>query len=100
MNLQRQLSDWAQRFDNHGAERDIRDEMAVHDIHMDAVRSTAFRFGDLLAQTRKIGREYRRGNFDVALAHGFPNSTRSGFSFHTVVFGWSSFLWFLLHRGC
>jgi hypothetical protein len=52
--------------------------MAVHDIHMDAVRSTAFSFGNLLAQTTEIGREYGRGNSDRALAHTFPGSISSG----------------------
>ena len=47
----------------------------------------AFSFGNLLAQTSEIGREYRRCHFDGALAHAFPDSTDSGCSFHTLVFG-------------
>ncbi len=52
----------AQRLHHVGAERDVRDEMPVHDVEMDPVRARGIDRGDLRAEAREIGREDGRGD--------------------------------------
>jgi len=57
MGFQAQARYLAERFDDRRAHRNVGHEMAVHHVHVDAVSSTAFSFGHLLAQAGEIGRE-------------------------------------------
>jgi hypothetical protein len=50
--------------------------MAVHHIHMDAVCSSAFRFGHLVAQMGEISREDRRSEHHYLGRHDAPFSLR------------------------
>ena len=42
-----------------GADRDVGDEMAVHDVHVDRPGAAALGRGDLLPQAGEIGRQDR-----------------------------------------
>ena len=48
---------------------DIRNEMPIHDVDVDAVRSRTLRLGDLLSQASEIGRKNRRGKLDSVSCH-------------------------------
>ncbi len=99
VNLQRQSSNRAQRFYYHGAERNVRHEMAVHYIDMDAVRSTVFGLGNLFTQASEIGCENGRSNFDSVLEHEVSSLASSSCGFHSVTFACGSPPCFLLNRG-
>ena len=49
----------AERLDHGRPNGDIGHEMAVHDVHMEHAAADRLERGNLLAQTRKIGRENR-----------------------------------------
>ena len=53
--LEREPGHPPERADDHRPDRDVRDEMSVHDVHVDAVGARCLDFGDLLAQAREIG---------------------------------------------
>ena len=57
MGFQGQARYLAKRFDDWRAHRNVGHEMAVHHVHVNAVRSTAFSLGHLLAQAGEISGE-------------------------------------------
>src|SRR5262245_1163036 len=61
MDLERQPRHLAQRLDDDRPHADVRHEVAVHHVHMNAVGAGALGLGDLLAQAGEVGGEDRRG---------------------------------------
>jgi len=55
--FERQPCQRPQRLHDRRAKRNVRNEMAVHDVDVDAVRAGAFGFGHLFAETAEVGRE-------------------------------------------
>jgi len=76
MRLQRQARHSSQRFDDRRAHGKIWHEMSVHDVHMNAVRSSTLGLGHLFAQAGKIGREDRWSELDCLGRHIAPLSLR------------------------
>jgi hypothetical protein len=66
MDLEWQMRHPPQRLDDHRAHREIRDEVPIHHVHVDAIGSPLRRFRHLLAQTGEIGGENRRGQLHDA----------------------------------
>src|SRR4051794_15116204 len=64
MGFKRQLGDWANRLDDNRPHADIRHEMAVHDIDMNAISAGLVRFTNLFAEAGEVGGEDGGGEFD------------------------------------
>ncbi len=60
VNVERPLRTGSHRRDERRAERDVRDEMPVHDVEMERVGAPHFRGPDRVAQGRKIRAQKRR----------------------------------------
>ena len=71
VNVERPLRVRPHSCDERRAERDVRDEMAVHDIEMERVSAARFRGSDRVAQRREICTEERRRKAEppAALRH-------------------------------
>ena len=69
VDFQRQAGDRAQRLDDERPHADVGDELAVHDVHVDAVGAGAFGLLDLLAQAGEVGGEDGRGDLH-SVGHG------------------------------
>ena len=54
------------RRDHVGAEREVRDELAVHHVPLDQVDAGGFECGDLVAELGEVGGEDGRGDLDRA----------------------------------
>jgi len=54
MTVERELRDGAARLHDHRPERDVRDEMTVHHVDVDPVRSGSFDRGDGVRQSGKV----------------------------------------------
>jgi hypothetical protein len=54
MNIQGQVGDLADGFDDAGAKGDVRDELTVHDIHMDPIGTGLRRLTNLIAQLTEV----------------------------------------------
>ena len=59
MGIERQFRAAAQGFDDRYAEGQVRYEMAVHQVEMDAVGPLPFNVLDFFGQAGKISRQYR-----------------------------------------
>src|SRR5437867_8735237 len=67
VDVERQGSDLAEGFDDGRSDGQVRDEMAVHDIHVHQVRAGLLDGGDLVSQMREVcGQNGRR---DSHLGH-------------------------------
>jgi len=64
--IERQLRDLAQRLDHRRTDREIRDEMPVHNVHVDDTGAAFARGAHLLAKTGKVSRKNRWCQFDQA----------------------------------
>ncbi len=64
VDLQGQARDGPQRLHDHGAHADVRHEVAVHDVHVDAVGAGGLGLADLLAQPGEVGGQDRRRQLD------------------------------------
>ena len=62
--IERQLSRLAQRLHYRRPDREVRDEVAIHDVHVDDMSSALGRGAHLLAQSSEISRKNRRCQFD------------------------------------
>ena len=69
MNIERLGAVRTKRFYHRRADRDIGDEMAIHDIDMDPVAASEVDSLHLFAQPRKIGGENGRGDTNI-VGHG------------------------------
>src|SRR4030095_16591946 len=67
--LQRQTRYLAKRLDDRRPNRNVRYEVSIHDIHVDAIRPGLLRLAHLLAQMGKVSREDGRGKFSYTLVH-------------------------------
>ena len=54
--LQRQLRHLTQRANDHRTDRDVRDEVSVHDVDVNAVRPGKFSFFHMITETRRSRR--------------------------------------------
>jgi hypothetical protein len=63
VNIKRQICDFANGRDHARAERNIVDEMTVHDVAMDPIGSRLFHPANLIGQSGKIGGENRGSNY-------------------------------------
>jgi hypothetical protein len=52
--------------DDVGTHRDIRYELTVHNVPLDAVNASVLQRATFVAKLREIGWQYRRHNFDRA----------------------------------
>ena len=69
--IQGQVGVGLKALNDHGAEGDVGDEPAIHDVQMDIVGACFGSFGDLLAQPGEVGGEDGRGQFYLrARIHG------------------------------
>src|SRR6266481_1122223 len=68
MHIERQFGLFAHKPNDGRAERNVVDEMAVHDVAMDPVGSGLFDLMDFLAQAGEVGGQDRGG--DEHLGHG------------------------------
>jgi hypothetical protein len=66
MDVQRKVRPPAHCLDHHRADGQVRNEVAVHDIHVQEVRSR-LDLGDLLAQRGEVRRQDRRRDLDHGL---------------------------------
>ena len=69
MNVERQRRMWTQRFDYHRADRDVGDEMAIHNIDMNPISPRRFDGAHFLTEAREICAQDRRGDAD-GIGHG------------------------------
>ena len=69
VDFQRQTGHGPQRFDDRHSHGQVGNEVAVHHVDVDAIGSGRFGLGHLRAQSGKIGRQDRRSEFDVIVAH-------------------------------
>ena len=59
VHVQRQIRLLVDRLHHQGTDRQVRDEVAVHDVQVEQPRPARLRGGDLLRQARQIGRQDR-----------------------------------------
>jgi hypothetical protein len=69
MDFQRQACDPPERLDNGYPHRNVRYEVSVHDIDVDAIRPGLLRLAHVLAQVGEVSREDGRGKFHTTLGH-------------------------------
>ena len=69
MNFERQAADGPKGLDHRWTNRDIGDEMAVHDVDMDPIGARLLGCGHLLSQPRKIGRQNGWSDLDFCASH-------------------------------
>src|SRR5687767_4717003 len=75
-----QASETGKRFHNRQTDRDVGDEMTVHHVDVQNVGSAAFDGANFLAQTREVGRQNRRGDFDISIEHSLdPSNCVTGY---------------------
>ena len=60
VDVQRPVGQPAERPDERSAERQVRDEVPVHDVHVDPLGAALNRLGDLLPEASQIGAEHAR----------------------------------------
>src|SRR5262245_53622728 len=77
MHLQRQPCYRPQRFDDHGAEGNVRHEVTIHHIDVDAIRAAPLGLGYLLAQQGEVSSENRGGQFDRHVVHHCAHDTHA-----------------------
>jgi hypothetical protein len=65
VHVQGQLSFFTHNSDDLGSERNVIDEMAIHDVAMDPIRTGALDPMDFVSQMRKIGCQDRWGHNDI-----------------------------------
>ena len=62
VNVEGKLGHFLQRFDDRWTDRQVRYEMAVHDVDVQQIGSASFDRGHFVGQTGKIGGENRRSD--------------------------------------
>ena len=65
VNFQRDRAKRLEPSHDHRPERDIRDEVPVHDVDVNPVRPGGDDLRHLVGQVRQVGREDRRGQLDL-----------------------------------
>ncbi len=65
MDVERHRGDARERADDRRTDRDVRDEMPVHDVDMNEVGAAAFDGRDRRAKGCEVGRQDRRRDLDV-----------------------------------
>ena len=79
MNVQRAGAvTFRKRFDNGRADRQVRNKMPVHHVHVQQVGSRGFHRGDFIGQVRKVGGKNRRGNVYGCGTHLLRSSKSCG----------------------
>ena len=63
MHVERKVGDVLELFDEGNAQREIRDEMAVHDVHVNEARSPLLDHADIALHVHEVGRQNGRGYF-------------------------------------
>src|SRR6516162_11234973 len=69
MDFQRQACDPPERLDNGYPHRNVRYEVSVHNIDVDAIRPGLLRLAHVLAQVGEVGGENGRRKFYCLLVH-------------------------------
>src|SRR5579864_8106800 len=82
--VQRQLGYLPQRLHHRRPDREVRDEVPIHDIDMNDAGSALARGDHLLAQPRKISRKNRRSQFDQK-----PGASKTEF---LLLISWGNFI--------
>src|SRR5262249_23897589 len=77
MYLQRQPCYRPERFDDHGAEGNVRDEVTIHHIDVDAIRAAPLGLGYLVAQPGEVSSENRGGQFDCNVVRDCAHDERA-----------------------
>ena len=70
VNIQRDLRDPLQRSDHRWADRDVRHEVAVHDVDMDQISAAPLHGGDRRSEGGEIGRQDGRRDLHRYLRTG------------------------------
>ena len=78
MDVEGEGGHFSKRFDNGRADRQVRNKMPVHHVHVQQVGSRGFHRGDFVGQVRKVGRENRRGNVYGCGTHLLRSSKSCG----------------------
>ena len=71
MHVKRQIASFANARDHAGPHRKVRDEMPVHDIHMQQIRAAGLHARNRLAKTAEIRRQNRRSHQAAVLKFHF-----------------------------
>src|SRR5688500_15720273 len=69
VSIDRQTSKTGKRFHDGQTDRDVGHEMSVHHVNVQNIGSAAFDGAYFIAQTREVGGQNRRSNFDVSIEH-------------------------------
>jgi len=85
VHVEREPGHAVQRLDDQGSEREVRHELAVHDVHMEEVGARALDARDLLRELREVGREDGGADAPEPRLRPRPSEIRGG---HRAGHGW------------